>query len=302
MLARALKAALDGFGVPYVGTDMEVDIADPSRVREYAARERPGVIVNAAAYTRGDDAESHEEDARRVNELGVENLAHAARDQGAALLHFSTDYVFDGRAHHPYTVDAPTAPATAYGRTKLLGEQRLSSILGGSAGYIVRTSWLYGEGGPNFVKTMVALMRDREELKVVADQHGRPTFTVDLADAALRLLGFGGGPRAESGIYHFANAGPTTWHAFAMGILATGRKLGLPLKTTRVTPCTTAEYPRPAPRPAYSVLDTTRIERALGKAPRAWQEALTDYLESEFAADIGNHENGPKISNQGKPT
>lgn len=282
MLARAIQARLDVLGVSWVATDAELDIAERERVAEFARAHRPVAIVNAAAYTRVDDAEAHEADAVRVNADGPENLAIVAEELGVPLLHFSTDYVFDGAASAPYSEAAATNPRTAYGRSKLMGEQRVLKRLDGALGYVIRTSWLYGCGGPNFVKTMVTLMREREELKVVGDQHGRPTYTVDLAEAAARLLGLEGGERAAAGLYHFANAGQTSWHGFAEAILEASRKLGLDVRTARVLPCTTAEYPRPAPRPAYSVLDTGRIEQVLGRAPRVWREALSDYLIREF--------------------
>lgn len=286
MLARALASRLDALGVSHIATDVDMDIGELERLLAFAREHRPTAILNAAAYTRVDDAEANEAVANRVNAEGAGNLARAALEVGARLLHYSTDYVFDGTAQSPYREDAPTAPRSAYGRSKLGGEQRLLATLATAPelGYVVRTSWLFGAGGPNFVKTMVGLMRDKEELRVVQDQHGRPTYTVDLADASLRLLGFGAAAPATPGIYHFANGGPTSWHGFASSILEACRALGLPVKTKQIVPVTTAEFPRPAPRPAYSVLDTTRIEHALGYAPRHYLDTLPDYLTREFAA------------------
>lgn len=285
MLASALKDRFELLGVPYVATDRELDITDLDRVMQFALTNRPIAIVNAAAYTRVDDAETQEDQATRINADGAEYLARAARELEIALLHFSTDYVFDGRGSNPYPEDFPTAPLTVYGKSKLLGEQRVLQVLQGSTGYVIRTSWLYGWGGPNFVKTMVGLMREREELKVVDDQQGRPTYTVDLAQASVDLLGLSGCRPARPGLYHFANTGVTSWYGFASRIRAASQELGLKLEVQRLLPCTTAEYPRPAPRPAYSVLDTSRVEQALGRAPRAWQDALTDYLIREFIAE-----------------
>jgi len=190
--------------------------------------------------------------------------------------------VFAGDATTPYREQDPVAPRTAYGKTKLEGEQRaLSSHPEGS--FVLRTSWLFGENGPNFVRTMVNLMRERETLKVVQDQLGRPTYTRDLAAAALDLLGLAQPRAAAPGVYHFANAGEVSWHGFTLGIRAACERLEQALRVREILPVTTAEFPRPAPRPAYSVLDTSRIERALGRAPRSWQTALEHYLAAELA-------------------
>lgn len=277
MLGQAVAAQLRRLGHPFVGTDREVDITDAEAVRVQA--EGFSHIVNCAAYTAVDAAERDEATAHRVNGEGPENLARAAATTGATLLHVSTDYVFDGEAEAPYGEDAPCAPRSAYGRSKLAGE---AALRGFGRVYVVRTSWLFGPGGPNFVATMIDLMRERETLRVVVDQRGRPTYTRDLAGAMLSLLGLSGpfdpGAAAAPGVYHFANAGETTWHGFAEAILAAGRARGLSLATQEIAAITTAEFPRPAPRPAYSVLDTARLESALGLRPRPFTAALEDYL------------------------
>jgi len=280
MLGTAVRERLERSGVAHVTTDLELDITDLERVRDFASAERPTHVINVAAYTRVDDAEAQEAAALSVNALGPEHLARAAADVGAHFLHFSTDYVFTGTAHEPYTEDAPTGPSSAYGRTKLAGEQRVLAVPGADRlATIVRTSWLFGENGPSFPQTIAKLCLEREELRVVADQRGRPTYTGDLADAALELAGLVGARGAAApGIYHFANAGETTWHAFAEAIRETLVRLGRPVKATRVVPVTTAEFPRPAPRPPYSVLDTRRIEAALGRKPRHFREPLDEFL------------------------
>lgn len=285
MLASALRARYERHGITCLLTDRELDVSSREQVLSFAREECPEQIVNAAGYTRVDDAEAHEADARRTNGDGPANLAEAAALLGVPFLHFSTDYVFDGRASVAYTEDAPTAPLGVYGRSKLEGEERALATSASNAGgvYVLRTSWLFGENGPNFVKTMVGLLRDRDELRVVNDQHGRPTYTGDLADAALGLLGVGRSSAAPPGLYHFANAGATTWHGFVVGIRAACERLGLPVRASRIEPVSTSEFPRPAPRPAYSVLDTSRIEQALGQSPRAWPAALEDYLRREYA-------------------
>lgn len=280
MLAHAFERYFETRGVPWVSTDSELDLTNREAIHAFARELRPRLIINAAAYTRVDDAEANEALASRVNGDGVENLAGAALALQVPLLHFSTDYVFDGRASSPYREDAPTQPRSAYGRSKLLGEQKLWRVLSSrpELGYVVRTSWLFGPRGANFVKTMVALMREREELRVVDDQRGRPTFTADLAAASAELVGLAGTAKASPGTYHFANSGDVTWYGFTLGILGRLQELGIAVATKRVTPVTTREFPRPAERPAYSVLDTTRIEAALGRSPRSWRETLVDYL------------------------
>jgi dTDP-4-dehydrorhamnose reductase len=282
MLARAVGARLGAAGVEAIGTDLELDIADQAAVFEFAEQHHFTHIVNCAAYTRVDDAETELEAARAGNATGPANLARAAARTGAQLVHVSTDYVFDGRASEPYGEHTPSAPRTAYGRTKREGEELVLATLdrpGAPPFHVIRTSWLYGEGGKNFVTTMLGLMAEREVLRVVSDQHGRPTYTRDLAEALLATAGIvPRGEPADSGLYHFANAGATTWHAFAERILEGARALGFPLAARSIEPVSTEAYPRPAPRPAYSVLSTRRIEQALGRAPRPWQDALDEYL------------------------
>lgn len=282
MLGHALSDALAAAGVRCIGTDLALDVADETAVLEFVRRERPGYVINSAAYTRVDDAETNEVAARRVNAEGAACVARAALEVGAPVVYFSTDYVFRGGSS-PYPEDAPTAPEGVYARTKLEGERLvLDSARAGGRPYVVRTSWLFGEHGPNFVRTMIGLMRERPELRVVADQRGRPTYTRDLASATLALLGIQAPGPAEPGVYHFANGGDVSWHEFAEGIRDCCRRNGVPLAVERVLPVTTAEFPRPAPRPAYSVLGTDRIEAFLGRPPRPWTEALEAYVRSEF--------------------
>jgi dTDP-4-dehydrorhamnose reductase len=246
------------------GVDMDVDVTDPSAVSACVADVRPEVIFHLAAWTNVDAAEEAEDAAMAVNAAGCENVAAAAARIGAALVVPSTDYVFDGRKGSAYTEDDPTSPLGAYGRSKLEGERR--ALAAHPAGVrVARTAWLYGAAGRNFVDTMRALAAERDEVTVVADQEGCPTWTRDLAPALEYLVG------CPPGVYHTAGGGSVTWAGFAEAIF---EDAGL---DCRVVPVTTAEFARPAPRPAYSPLAVTRAG-----APRLrhWREALRDYLAS----------------------
>jgi dTDP-4-dehydrorhamnose reductase len=215
------------------------------------------LVINAAAYTAVDKAESERDRAFAVNRDGAANLARACHERGVPLLHVSTDYVFDGASSHPYREDDPIAPLGVYGESKAAGERTVLEL----GGTVVRTSWLFSEGGPSFVHAILRLARERPILRVVADQHGCPTYAGDLADALLALRD------AVPGVYHYCNDGATTWHAFATEIV------GIAGLAARVDEITTPEYPTPVRRPAYAVLDTSRV-RALGIVPPSWRFGL----------------------------
>jgi dTDP-4-dehydrorhamnose reductase len=252
-------------------TRADLDITDADRIRAVVAEEAglarlaPGglVVINTAAWTDVDGAESAEDAAHLVNATGAARLAAACAASGARLIHISTDYVFAGTADTPYEVTDPTAPASAYGRTKLAGEQAVAELAPDA--YIVRTAWVYGATGRNFVKTIARLAAERDSLSVVADQTGSPTWSADLARALLDLAA----SRARPGVYHCAGGGSTTWFGFARAIM---EELGQ--DPARVGPTTTADFPRPAPRPAYSVLSTRSWTDAGLDPPRPWREAL----------------------------
>jgi dTDP-4-dehydrorhamnose reductase len=242
----------------------ETDITDSAAVTSLIADVRPDVVINAAAYTAVDQAETDEATAYRVNGTGPAWLATAVAKHGGRLVHVSTDYVFAGDAHEPYGVDAPTAPRSAYGRTKLAGERAVLELLP-EHGYVVRTAWVYGANGPNFVKTMARLERERDTVSVVDDQRGSPTWSADLAGALVEL----GRTAPVAGVYHCTNGGDTTWFGFTRAIFD---ELGA--DPERVTPTTTDAFPRPAPRPAYSVLSDSAW-RAAGLTPLPdWRDAL----------------------------
>jgi dTDP-4-dehydrorhamnose reductase len=258
-LMRILPAG-DAVGV----TRAELDVADPAAVEKVVADVRPDVVFNAAAYTKVDAAEEDEATAAAVNADGPANLARVCALHGGAVVHVSTDYVFAGDATRPYEPGDPVAPRSAYGRTKLAGEQELRRLLP-ERSWVVRTAWVYGESGPNFVRTMLKLEATRDTVDVVDDQRGSPTWSRDLAAALVALAGSDTPP----GILHATNAGDTTWFGLARAIFAEAGA-----DPDRVRPTTTDKFPRPAPRPPYSVLSDAAW-RAAGLPPlRSWQNAL----------------------------
>jgi len=262
VLARRDADTVDDVDLP------ELDIRDVDAVR--ARLRGADVVVNAAAWTDVDGAEAEEDAAYAVNALGAGNVARACAESGALVVHLSTDYVFDGTATSPYAEDATPSPRSAYGRTKAAGEDL---VLGAAPdGYVVRTAWLYGAGGRNFVRTMAGLARRDGPVDVVVDQHGSPTWSRHLAAAIIELAA----ARPPAGIYHVTNSGTTTWHGLASAVFA-----AVGADAARVRPVTTAEFPRPAPRPAYSVLADTRW-RVAGFAPLpSWDDALAEAIRTE---------------------
>lgn len=287
MLGRAFAEGLLRTGSRVVQTDAEVDITDRRAVRTLALAERPTHIINCAAYTRVDDAETHEAEARRTNVLGPENLALAAAETESCLVHFSTDYVFAGDASEPYDEAAPCLPRSVYGRTKWEGERRVLALHCRGGAYVVRTSWLFGKHGNDFVRKILRLLATEDELRVVSDQIGRPTYAPDLAVAVLRLIGLEprGPAPAEPGVYHYANHATTSWHGFACAIREAALPRQFPIRARNVNAVATSEVPRPAVRPAYSVLSTARYEAATSSTPRAWPEALEAYLDELGASE-----------------
>ncbi|MFC0506032.1 dTDP-4-dehydrorhamnose reductase [Micromonospora costi] len=248
-------------------TRADLDITDAAAVR--AAVAGHDLVINSAAWTDVDGAETHEEVATAVNGHGVTHLAAACAETGARLIQVSTDYVFSGDADRPYPEDAPTAPVNAYGRSKLVGEQSVTRLLP-DAGYIVRTAWLYGAHGPNFVATMLRLAQQREHLDVVDDQHGQPTWSYALATRLVALADAALAGRATPGFYHGTCTGQTTWYGLARAAFALNG-----LDPDRIRPTTSDRFPRPAPRPAYSVLGHSRWTAAGLPAMPDWHATLT---------------------------
>jgi dTDP-4-dehydrorhamnose reductase len=265
MLGADLIAALTSRGEPATGMDRaSLDVTDAAAVIDAIARCRPDVVVNCAAWTAVDDAEASEEQALAVNAGGAANLAAASAGVGARLVQISTDYVFPGDADRPYAEDGVPAPGTAYGRTKLAGEQAVLSRLPGS-GYVVRTAWLYGAHGPSFVRTMIQLADQRPTVDVVDDQHGQPTWTVDVVRQIIALAHSAAAP----GIYHATSSGQTTWFGLAREIFGL-----LGADPSRVRPIPGSALPRPAPRPAYSVLGHDAWAEASIAPIGEWRTAL----------------------------
>lgn len=264
MLGRDLVSALAARDEAVVARAKdELDVTDSRCVNDCVAEERPSIIVNCAAYTKVDLAEENEAAANAINGSSVELLARAANEVGALLVQISTDFVFDGKKREPYDVTDATNPLSAYGRSKHLGE-----IAAGQAEkrLIVRTSWLFGAHGPNFVEAIRNQIRKgTNPLRVVDDQRGRPTYTPHLADAIIRLA-----IQDARGVVHYADEDECTWFDFASAI-AEGSGV-------TVKPVSSAEFPRPATRPAYSVLSTERYERITGVRPESWREGLREYL------------------------
>ena len=283
MLARKVRE-LAPAGYVISNYDLpDFDLTNREQVEAEMTRLQPAVIINCAAFTNVDNCESQEELATRVNGVGPGYLATAAQAVKAVLVHISTDYVFAGDKGSPYLETDPPRPLSAYGRSKLTGEDAIVAS-GLTRYFILRTSWLYGPGGKNFVETMLRLAAERDELRVVADQTGSPTYTGDLAQAIYRLLA--GRERSGSyGLYHFSNLGETSWHGFAEEIIAQARQQGELLQATRVVPIATSDYPLPAPRPAYSVFSKEKYLAATGAVIPDWRESLALYLR-ERKSDI----------------
>jgi dTDP-4-dehydrorhamnose reductase len=276
MVGSDLSEELTSRGEAVVAlTHSDLDITDSRCVQSVITEHAPSIIINCAAYTRVDQAETEEPAANAINGSAVELLAAAANECDALLVQISTDFVFDGSSSVPYDVTAPTAPLSAYGRSKLLGEVAARHA---SKHLIVRTSWLFGTRGPNFVEAIRnQIAKGTDPLRVVEDQRGRPTYTPHLANAIIRLATHASQSDDARGVFHYADGDECSWFDFAQAIVEeTGA-------TTRVKPVSTDEFPRPARRPSYAVLSTARYERLTGVRPEPWREGLREYLELKRA-------------------
>ncbi len=304
MLGSEIARQLTENRIQWIGSDRDVDITNSNELRKFASSHGPAAnttgltvkkgkvpekitwIINCAAYTAVDKSESESELAQKLNQEGPLNIARTARDLGAKLIHISTDYVFDGTGSTPYTEESPRSPLGVYGVTKADGEKEIEKEM--TLYYIIRTAWLYGFDGKNFVYTMTKAMNSNPEVKVVCDQKGTPTCAVDLAHAIIKIIEssekaqglFGKKSALPYGIYHFTNLGETTWFEFCQKIYEYGKKYGRITNECTINSCTTEEYPTAAKRPAYSVLSKDKIIEGLKiKIPR-WEESLEKFIKS----------------------
>jgi dTDP-4-dehydrorhamnose reductase len=281
-LAQELQPILLSLGEVIAVDRTRLDLSKPESICQVMAEIQPDLVVNSGAYTAVDKAESEPELAYAVNGIAPGIFAEECEKLAATLIHMSTDYVFDGSQGSPYLETDATNPLGTYGKSKLMGEEAIKKT--GNRHIIIRTSWVYGNGGRgNFVKTMLRLGKEREEIRVVADQIGSPTWTGDLAAAIAQII-----PQIKTeifGTYQYTNSGVCSWYDFAIAIFEEAAKLGFPLKVQRVVPITTAEYPTPAKRPAFSVLSSVKISAILGTYPPHWRQGLRQMLVKELTVD-----------------
>ncbi|MEE9325825.1 MAG: dTDP-4-dehydrorhamnose reductase [Cocleimonas sp.] len=265
------RTVLQGYSC--VSTDVDaLDITDSGAVNDFVAKLKPDVIINAAAYTAVDKAEEEAALATAINTTGAANLAQTCKDSQIQFMQISTDFVFDGKAHTPYPVDAEALPDGMYGKTKQEGDVLVQKILGDDT-FIIRTSWLYSAHGNNFVKTMLRFMKERDELGIIADQIGTPTWANSLAQAVWQAI-----ENNVKGIHHWSDAGVASWYDFAYAIMEEGVALGILDKAITINAITTADYPTPASRPCYSVMDKTTTWKALGMKSEHWRVALRQMM------------------------
>ena len=305
MLGTELSKQLSENKILWFGSDREVDITDAAALAKFAQSKnsdagRTGAavtnkafpekiewVVNCAAYTAVDKAEEEKAAADAINKRGPENIARITRSLGAKMIHISTDYVFDGEANTPYVEDAPKNPQCVYGKTKLAGEEAVAKEM--TQYYILRTSWLYGFEGGNFVYTMIKAMNKGQPLKVVSDQKGCPTCTTDLAATVIRIISssqrakslFGKNSALPCGIYNFCGTGVTSWFDFANKIQELAKKYSRITAESPIEPCSTADYPTAAKRPTYSALDCSKIQHLLKLKIPTWQESLEKFIKSD---------------------
>lgn len=275
MLGSEVALQLKGKSMDFIGSDREVDITKPREIDKFIKNHNPSVIINCAAYTAVDKAEDDIETVFSLNCTGPKNLAAAAKIMNARLIHISTDYVFNGQSRLPLDESSATGPVSVYGRSKLDGENAIRDS--GCVYDIVRTAWLYGKHGPNFVETMLGLMKTKDSLRVVNDQHGTPTYAGDLAEFLVHLSEL---PKRVSGIYHFSNEGETTWFGFAQSIYLVARELGILNRSITIDPCSSDEYPTRAIRPRYSLLSKRTIKKSFNWKVPDWETSLKRYFET----------------------
>lgn len=277
MLGTEIARQLKNSNIDYIGTDIDVDITKLEVLEDFANK-NPKIdwIINCSAYTAVDKAEDDKDFANLLNNIGPKNISSVAKKINAQMIHISTDYVFDGTGNIPYTEDMDVKPIGVYGQTKADGEK--SVIDSGCEYYIFRTAWLYGYDGKNFVYTMLKLMESKQELSVVSDQKGTPTFAGDLANCVIKTITSKN--QIPCGIYHCTDLGEITWYDFACEIYKQGKATGKLSNECKINPCSTDEFPTKAKRPAYSVLSKEKIQQALGITLPMWNESLNVFMNS----------------------
>ncbi len=261
------RTVLEGYECIATGKD-ELDITNADAVNAFVEKHQPDIIINSAAYTAVDRAEEEVDLAIAINTTGAGNLAQVSKDNNIQFMQISTDFVFDGKGHTPYLVNAQAEPEGMYGKTKQEGDELVLKILGNDT-FIIRTSWLYSTHGTNFVKTMLRFMVEREELSIISDQIGTPTWANSLAQAVWQAV-----DKKITGIHHWSDAGVASWYDFAYAIMEEGVALGILDKTITLNAITTADYPTPASRPCYSVMDKTTTWKELQMKSEHWRVAL----------------------------
>lgn len=277
MLGTEIARQLKNSNIDYIGTDIDVDITKLEVLEDFANK-NPKIdwIINCSAYTAVDKAEDDKDFANLLNNIGPKNISSVAKKINAKMIHISTDYVFDGTGTTPYTEDMDVKPIGVYGQTKADGEK--SVIDSGCEYFIFRTAWLYGYDGKNFVYTMLKLMESKQELSVVSDQKGTPTFAGDLANCVIKTITSKN--QIPCGIYHCTDLGEITWYDFACEIYKQGKATGKLSNECKINPCSTDEFPTKAKRPAYSVLSKEKIQQALGITLPMWNESLNVFMNS----------------------
>ena len=284
MLGTEVSNQLDKNNFSWIGTDREVDITNYESLEDFANKNsssdnKINWIINCAAYTAVDKAEEDVEMAQKLNALGPKNIATLCKNIGAKMIHISTDYVFDGTASEPYTEEIPYKPLGVYGVTKAEGEKEVLTILPEDS-YILRTAWLYGYYGKNFVFTMINLMNTKDKISVVNDQFGTPTNAQNLANVICSLINKSTSENIPSGVYHCTDLGQTNWYEFAKEIHHFGIKYGKITGNCVVNPCTTEEYPVKAKRPAYSVLSKDKLMKNLNISLPEWKQNLEEFIKN----------------------
>ncbi len=274
MLGRELQELLRKEGLETIGTDLEVDILSRLSLEIQFQKCQPDWIINCSAYTAVDKAENDREYAYRINEEGVGNIAWVAQSHNVPLVHISTDYVFDGTSDIPLTESAATSPIGVYGASKLAGEELIRKMC--NKYFIIRTAWLYGQFGTNFVYTMLNLMKSKPSLKVVNDQKGTPTWTKDLSGLISRIIGSNS---RDYGLYHFSGEGECSWFDFASEIYCQGREKGMIQNDCTISPCSSDEYPTAARRPSCSLLSKEKVKTNFQFGIAPWEISLNQFLE-----------------------